>query len=243
MIRIIIAEDETDLRELFQECLGLLGYSVTGVGSALELFRELAISTYDVAIVDVGLPDQSGYDIAEVLSKRPDMGVIMLTARGTTEDRIRGFSAGADLYFVKPVDCRELGVAIQSLVRRLDGGEAPVAAAPAAAPTRQGATWTFDRTRWALLTPSGTVIDLTSAEMQLLEHLLRNPGATANRQDLLRALGYGGDDDEAGSRNMEAVIRRLRRKIESVSDDGKAPIQTVHGRGYLFSAPVSVISA
>ncbi|MBR9971089.1 response regulator transcription factor [Magnetospirillum sulfuroxidans] len=239
MTRIIIAEDEVDLLELLQECLNLLGFETVGVGSALALFRELATSSFDVAIIDVGLPDQSGYDIVEVLSKRPDMGVIMLTARGGTEDRIRGFASGADLYFVKPVDCRELGAAIHSLVRRLDGNEPTAEAAPPPPAKVAPAAWTFDRTRWILRTHDAIDIDLTSAEVMLLEKLLRQPGETASRQELLRALGY--EEDEAGNRNLEAIVRRLRRKVETVSG-GKAPIQTVHSRGYLFSAAISVIS-
>ncbi|MGE4281763.1 MAG: response regulator transcription factor [Magnetospirillum sp.] len=236
MTRIIIAEDEVDLLELLQECLSLLGFETVGVGSALALFRELATGSFDIAIVDVGLPDQSGYDIAEVLSKRPDMGVIMLTARGETEDRIRGFASGADLYFVKPVDCRELGAAIHSLRRRLEGGEASVEVAP----VRPGAAWTFDRTRWILRTDDAVDISLTSAEVAFLEGLLRHPGEMVSRRSLLEALGYA--EDEAGNRNLEAIVRRLRRKVESVAGN-KAPIQTVHSRGYLFSAAVTVISA
>ncbi|MCR6629887.1 MAG: response regulator transcription factor [Magnetospirillum sp.] len=236
MTRIILAEDEVDLREGLEECLTLLGFETVGVGSALELFQKLATDSFDVAVIDVGLPDQSGFDIASVLTRRPEMGVVILTALGGTEDRIRGFASGADLYFVKPVDCRELGAAIHSLRRRLENGRA----APAAIAAAPSGGWVFDRTRWALRTSGNVEIDLTSAEITLLERLLQHPGETATRQELLAALGY--EEDEAGNRNLEAIVRRLRRKIESVAG-GKAPIQTVHSRGYLFSAPVAVVVA
>lgn len=231
MIRIIIAEDDVDLREGLEECLSLQGLSVVGVGSALELFQRLAVEEFNIAIIDVGLPDQSGFDIAALLAKRRDMGVIMLTARGTTEDRIRGFSSGADLYFVKPVDCRELAAAIENLSRRVEPTP-PGSCAPQAA-------WVFDRVHWTLRTADVT-IDLTSAEIRLLDCILSRPGETMGRLELLTALGYG--QDEAGNRNLEAIVRRLRRKIE-MEARVKAPIQTVHSRGYLFSAPIAVVSA
>lgn len=235
LTRIIIVDDEIDLREGIEECLSLLGFEVVGVGSALEFFQRVATDSFDVAIVDVGLPDQNGFDIATVLTKRPEMGIILMTALGTTEDRIRGFASGADLYFVKPVDCRELGAAINSLRRRLEGGRGSAEAG--AVPS---GVWTFDRTRWALRAAGDMEIGLTSAEVTLLEELVRQPGETATRRDLLTALGY--DEDEAGNRNLEAIVRRLRRKIEGAAGM-KAPIQTVHSRGYLFSAPVAVIGA
>ncbi len=240
MTKIIIAEDDADLRESFQECLHLQGFDVTGAGSALEFFQAISTQDFDVAIIDAGLPDQSGFEIVKVLTRRPTMGVIMVTARGETEDRIRGFNSGSDLYFVKPVDCRELAAAITSLVRRLKGGAGPAADVPVSPPLagRAAGMWRFDRGNWTLGLSDGPSVNLTSAEVRLMETLLDQPGTTVSRQDLLSAQQY--EDDEAGHRNLEAVIRRLRRKIEGATG-GRAPIQTVHNRGYMFSAPVQIV--
>ena len=112
--RVIIVEDDQDLRESLVEFLNLAGHDVSGVGSGLEFYQAIAASSFAIAVVDVGLPDQCGYVITEYIRKNPAMGVIMLTARDAIEDRVRGYDAGADLYMVKPVDSRELGAAITS---------------------------------------------------------------------------------------------------------------------------------
>lgn len=234
MIRLIVVEDDTDLRETLEECLTLSGFAVDTAGSALAFFQKLATESYDIAIIDVGLPDQSGFDIAELLRKRPEIGIVMMTARGSTEDRIRGFSCGADLYFVKPVDCRELAAAAANLARRLNGGDGESRPDD----ERGGESWVFDRSGWVLQSGGGAEVALTSAEMRLMAGLLEHPGETVTRHGLMQAVGYA--DDDYGSRSLEALVRRLRRKIEAATGGG-APIKTVHARGYLFSAAIKVV--
>src|SRR3954454_2656076 len=99
--RVILVEDDADLRDSMEECLRLTGFATIGVGTALEFFRALATTEIDVAVIDVGLPDQDGFEIAALLRQRREIGVVMLTARGAPDDRIKGFHSGADLYFVK----------------------------------------------------------------------------------------------------------------------------------------------
>lgn len=117
-IRVIIVEDDRDLRESLVEYLSLDGHDVTGVGSALEFYQALASSTFMIAVMDIGLPDQCGYVMAEFVRRNTPMGIIILTARSSIEDRVNGYRAGGDLYLVKPVDCRELSAAITSLAER-----------------------------------------------------------------------------------------------------------------------------
>lgn len=230
-IRVIIVEDDLDLRESTVEYLTLAGYDVCGVGSCLEFYRALADSSFSIAVVDVGLPDQSGYVLTEYLRKNTTMGIIMLTARDAVEDRVRGYSSGADLYLVKPVDSRELAAAIASLsVRFRDRLPLPEQAA-------QSGTWQLVRNAWRLVPPSGAPILLTSKEMQFMECLALKAG-TVSRDTFLAALGYR--DDEYASRAMDSLVRRLRRKIE---EDLRLPppIKTVHGVGYCFTAPLVIL--
>ena len=89
--RVILVEDDADVRESMEEYLRLAGFTTVGVGTALEFFRTLVTTEIDVAVIDVGLPDQEGFEIAALLRQRREIGVVMLTARGASEDRIKGF--------------------------------------------------------------------------------------------------------------------------------------------------------
>ena len=230
-IRVIIVEDDRDLRESIVEFLTLAGHDACGVGSSLEFYRAIAESSFSIAVVDVGLPDQCGYILAEYIRKNTAMGVIILTARDAVEDRVRGYGAGADLYMVKPVDCRELAAAITNLAVRLRG-RLPLseyAAVPA--------SWQLVRQSWRLVPPAGAAVLLTAKEMQFMECFASNLGKPVLRDTFLAALGYR--DDEYASRAMDSLVRRLRRKIE---EDLRlpSPIKTVHSVGYCFTAPLII---
>jgi DNA-binding response OmpR family regulator len=231
IVRVIIVEDDRDLRESLVECLSLAGLDTRGVGSCLEFYRASAEAPFAVAVVDVGLPDQSGYVLAEYIRKNTAMGVIILTARDSVEERIQGYNCGADLYMTKPADSRELTAAITNLALRLRSR------APASGRARAPEAWHLVRQSWRLATPAGATILLTAKEMAFMASLAGNAGKPVMRADLLAALGYR--DDEYANRAMDSLVRRLRRKIE----DGlrlPAPIKTVHAVGYCFSAPIII---
>jgi len=230
-IRVILVEDNRDLRESLAEFLNLSGHDAAGVGSGLEFYRVLAESSFSIAVVDLGLPDQCGYVLVEYIRKNTAMGVIILTARGTVEDRIVGYDSGADLYMVKPVDGRELASAIANLAARL-GNRVPKGGV-----TPASDTWRLVRQSWRLLPPAGPAILLTAKEMQFMESLALEAGAAVRRDTLLVALGYR--DDEYANRAMDSLVRRLRRKVEEVASV-HPPIKTVHAVGYCFSAPIVV---
>ncbi len=116
--KIIFVEDDQDLRESIVQYLEDDGISMTAIGTAHEFISCLDSDTFDVAIIDVGLPDLSGYVLAEYARLKTDLGIIMLTARGKIEARVQGYLAGADLYLVKPVDMNELLAAITNLAKR-----------------------------------------------------------------------------------------------------------------------------
>ncbi len=230
-IRVIVVEDDPDLRESLVEGLTLSGHDTLGVGTGLEFYKALHEHSYSVAVLDVGLPDEDGYTLAEFARRKTAMGIIILTARGAIEERIRGYDSGADLYFVKPVDCRELAAAIGSLVLRQPAGTE--SASREGAPS--GGGWRLDGNAWAMVTPGGTAVALTAKEFEFLRCLAVSPGETVARQDLTERL-YGRYDEHT-SRSLDSLVRRLRAKFPE-SGGETLPIKTAHAIGYCFSAPL-----
>ncbi|HEY1723140.1 MAG TPA: response regulator transcription factor [Magnetospirillaceae bacterium] len=229
----LMVEDQSDLRAAIEAALSMFGIKVSGVGSAAEFRSNLRAHRFDLTIVDLGLPDSDGLSLVRELTETPDgPGVIILTAASETEDRIKGFASGADLYFTKPVDCRELAVAGIRLAQRLR--KAPSFDPPAASAQRATASWTLQPARWMLESPAGIAVNLTTKEMAFME-TLASANATVERSQILLRLGY--QDDDGGNRSLDALVRRLRIKAEEALEGG-LPIRTVHGIGYIFSAPL-----
>lgn len=246
-VRVVLIEDDTDLRDSLADLIGLAGFEVLTGGSALEFYQILASQPFEIAILDVGLPDQDGFSIVEHLKANHHRhGIIMLTARDGTEDRIQGFRRGADLYFTKPADGRELVAAITTLALRLRAMEHPApavtegdAARSAPSPRDQGGddatAWRLDQQLWALTAPTGLSVHLTAQEMRLLSRFLSAPDGVATRSALLGAIGKNPIETE--DRSLDAAIRRLRRKVEqTIGQD--LPLKTVPTKGYQFTAPL-----
>lgn len=231
MIKVILVEDDRDLREMLSDELSLEGLSVNSVGSSMAFYRELALNTFDVAILDVGLPDQSGLEIAAYIRQNMSMGIVMLTAYGAEEDRVAGYQAGADLYFVKPVDSCELVPAIKNLAQRL---QMSVSAEIQPAPCQD--VWTLNSQSWQLSSPQGDVVKLTTKEIHFLESLAEQGKEVVNRNDLLDSLGYS-VEGIYGNKAMDVMITRLRKKIrKTLAID--PPIKTVRAMGYTFTSPI-----
>lgn len=229
-IHILLVEDDTDCREGLVSYLTSFGFSVTGVGSCLECYAALPQSRFSVAILDVTLPDQSGFVLAEYLRANSSIKIIMLTAHDKVEDRVRGYTAGAYNYFVKPVEAQELLAAINSLV----AGDRQVH--PVNNPSGSE-TWYLYRQNWQLKTGDGTTIQLTSLELQFIEMLLGTSGHVVSRDLLLDSL-YERNDEHSG-RALDSLVRRLRAKISAAGKT--SPIKTAHAVGYCFSAPITCV--
>lgn len=229
-IRVIFVEDDPDLCDSLVEFMELSGMEAVGVNSGLEFYNCMAKKVFDVAVLDVGLPDQNGYVLAEYARRNYALGVIILTAHGEADDRLKGYESGADVYMVKPVDCRELAMAIRNLCSRLNS-----AAAQKAQP--DSSSWLLDNGSWTLRSPKGDTITLTAKELQFITILSREAGNMIRRQHLLGELGYG--DDEYANRAMDSLVRRLRRKIETATGT-PPPIKTAYTGGYSFAAPVVI---
>jgi DNA-binding response OmpR family regulator len=226
-MRIILVEGDARSRAVLDECLQREGFDVEAIGSPLEFYRSMATSSCDIAVVDADLAEGAGLDILSWLRGMGNIGIIALSTGNEARNRIACFESGADLHFTKPVDGEELVHGLRNLVRRLAlNGVAH--AAPVAS-----SDWFFDANHWRLQAPNGPSVKLSAVEAKFVRRLLTQTGTVVSRAELRAELGYG--DDVVGDKNLDAVIRRLRRKIDSATGS-PAPIQTVHGQGYLFSA-------
>ena len=231
VIRVLVVEDDNDLRESVVEYLGIAGFVASGAKNAAEFYNLVISDDWDVIVVDIGLPDQSGYVVVEYLRANTNIKVIILTARDAVEDRVRGYDCGADIYLIKPADCRELAAAINSLAHRQT-----IRAEPQ--PSAAGEVWGLARSTWSLLGPDGAVVSLTGKETQFLELLAVIPGSPVSRDHLLTKLYLR--HDEYTSRSLDSLVRRLRAKIMATTET-PIPIKTVHAVGYCFSARLKIV--
>ena len=184
--RILVVDDEPDLRALLSDYLGMQGYEVGAAADAAELDARLAEAPADVIVLDINMPGETGLEaLARLRAQGLRAGVILLTAAGTLGDRLAGLGDGADDYVVKPFEPRELLARIRAVLRRL---EAPGAtAAPASAPRRARAAHRpphFDTEARCLRGPDGAEIPLTAIEFDLLSVFARHPRQTLSRSRL-----------------------------------------------------------
>lgn len=243
MARIIVVEDEADLRDDLVDYLNRCGFQVSGAASGEELDALLRVQSADVIILDVNMPDEDGFSVAQRVRAVSQAAIIMLTARSGLIDRVIGLELGADVYLVKPVDFREVEAQVKALVRRLQKivGQAsapsprpPSSPAPSSLPDSKK-SWLFDDVEWRLLAPGGVAVSLTATEYKFLSLLVVAPGEAVTRQDI--ALALTGRDWDPYSRSIDSLVRRLRIKVEEHT--GVAlPVQAVHGVGYAFVGAV-----
>jgi DNA-binding response OmpR family regulator len=228
MHRILVVDDDADLAEMVAEYLRPDGFAVDLVHDGADP-RAAAPSGYDLVVLDVMLPNRSGFEILKAIRRTSSVPVILLTARDGETDRVVGLELGADDYVPKPFNPRELAARVRAVLRRTERAEP--AAAPPSPELRAGDVVLNPAARVALR--AGQPLDLTSAEFALLECLLRRVGAPVSR-DALAAAALGRQHGGAGlDRNVDTLVSKLRRKLGS--DD---PIRTVRNVGYLYAAPL-----
>ena len=218
---VLVVEDERKLRDFIRSYLENAGFTVLSTGSGAEALTMAAAAAPDLVVLDLGLPDVPGETVARELRATARMPILMLTAKSSEEDRIRGLELGADDYVTKPFSPRELVLRVQAILRR--GG--PPAAAVA---SYGGGELVIDEPRRAV-TVRGSQAELTPTEWGVLVALATVPGRVYSRFELInRVRGY---EFEGYERTIDSHVKNLRRKIE---DDPGNPrvIQTVLGGGY-----------
>jgi two-component system phosphate regulon response regulator OmpR len=219
---ILVVDDDNRLRDLLRKYLADNGFRVSAAADASEARKTLAAFDFDLMVLDLMMPGETGLELARSLQKERRVPILMLTAMGESADRIAGLETGADDYLTKPFEPRELLLRINSILRRIN--EMPQAA-PVVAKEIAFGPFRFDLARGELKRGEER-IKLTDAERGLLAALARNPGATLSREELARLTGPGNN-----ARTIDVQVTRLRRKIEP---DAKFPryLQTARGRGY-----------
>ena len=222
---LLVVDDDARLRALLQRYLAEQGFRVSAAADAAVARAQLAAMAFDLVVLDVMMPGESGLDLVEALRRAGnEVPVLMLTARGAPDDRVAGFEHGADDYLAKPFDPRELALRIRTILRRAAPAPAPVLAQ---APVQLGSRW-FDLERCELRGPEGT-IRLTGGEAALLAALARRAGEVLSREEIAAALGT----PEAGERAIDVQVTRLRRKIEPEPREPRF-LHTVRHRGYVL---------
>jgi len=224
-LRVAIVEDEERFREaVLVPGLCDFGFDVLGVGSAGELYKSMLSRQFDIIVLDIGLPDDSGLNIVRHIRQlNTKIGLIMLTASIERQDQIQALSEGADMYLPKPIDVDVLAVTLRSLARRLSA----TSEAPPVAPGE----WHLDPTGWCLVAPNGTIFALTSSERSIVNALMEADGSPVTREALIESLGE--DPLVFDHHRLDMIVYRLRRKL-SDSDCGQNPLLTSRGAGYLF---------
>jgi two-component system phosphate regulon response regulator OmpR len=215
---ILVVDDDGRLRELLERYLSENSFRVTTATDAGNARAKLRSLAFDLIVLDVMMPGEDGMALTASLRRTSDVPILLLTAMGEPEDRIRGLEHGADDYLTKPFEPRELLLRIRTILKRAPRPEPP-STEILLGPHR------FDMEREALYNGADPV-PLTSAEARLLKALAARPGVTMSREDLTEATGL-----QASSRVVDVQVTRLRRKIEP---NPKTPryLQTVRGQGY-----------
>ena len=221
---ILVVEDEPPIAETIVYALQTEGFAVlwkTTGRDALAVMQEQVVA---LVVLDVGLPDMSGFDVCREIQRRGPVPVIFLTARSSEVDRIVGLELGADDYLAKPFSPRELTARVRAVLRR-SRGPAPVAPVPGG--------WSHDAAR-CRISYAGRVLELTRNEYRLLAALLAAPGRVFSRDQLMTAAWD--DPGAALDRTVDAHIKMLRAKLRAAAPEAD-PIVTHRGLGYSLREP------
>lgn len=226
--KILIVEDEEKISDIVRLYLEREGYSVKLAADGASALRFLK-DKYDLAILDLMLPDMDGEAVCSAIREFSDIPIIMLTAKSSEDDRVAGLGLGADDYVIKPFSPRELVARVKAQLRRNRSSEKK--------------TMSFNKGLLIMKTDSmevlknGKVIPLTATEFRILLHMAERPQMVFSRAQLVNLVqGY---DFEGYDRVIDAHIKNIRQKIE---DDSHRPlfIKTVHGAGYKFIGGLDV---
>jgi two-component system phosphate regulon response regulator OmpR len=224
---LLIVDDDERIRSLLQKFLIRNGFLVSAARDAGHAERILSGLDFDLIVLDVMMPGEDGVSFCRRLRDTRDVPVLLLTAKGETEDRIKGLEAGADDYLAKPFEPKELLLRINSILRRVPPSE-PANVAPKVLSLgalrydiEKGVMWKGD-----------SAVRLTATEAQLMRIFSACPGEALSRNQLVEKLGRDGGQSQ--ERAVDVQITRLRRKLEV---DPKQPryLQTVRGAGYLLA--------
>ncbi|MCQ2461383.1 MAG: response regulator transcription factor [Clostridia bacterium] len=228
MKKILVAEDESAIREFIVINLKRGGYTVTEAGNGLEAIQayDAANGDFDVVLLDIMMPEMDGFEVCKRLrEKSSSLGIIMLTAKTEEMDKVTGLLVGADDYVTKPFSPAELMARVDSVHRRVVMNAGGNATAPSVIELGEFVLDIRART----LTKNGELVDLTQVEFQIMEYFFKNPAAALSRTDILKEVW--GESYYGEEKIVDVNIRRLRIKIEETPSNPRH-LTTVWGLGY-----------
>lgn len=219
---ILLVEDEASIAETVVYALQTEGFSPLWKTTGRDALAALRAQPVALVVLDIGLPDMSGFDVCREIRRKHEVPVVFLTARSDEVDRIVGLELGADDYVAKPFSPRELTARIRAVLRRSNSGNAPPS------PVKPASTWQHDEAR-CRITYCGRPLELTRNEYRLLGALLAQPGRVFSRDQLMEAAWY--DPGAALDRTVDAHVKSVRAKLRVIAPAAD-PIVTHRGLGY-----------
>lgn len=231
--RLLIVDDDRDLREDLKQYLTIEGYDVTEAENASAARRALHAEEPDLILLDIMMPGEDGISLCRSLARSKPIPTIFVSARSDDIDRIVGLEVGADDYVSKPYNPRELLARIKSVLRRATGGS--LLKGEEVTNLFEFDRWVLDLARRRLTRDDGVLISLSATEFQLLKVFLSRPNIVLSRDRILELTRIEGE--EVFDRSVDSQISRFRRKLEIDPKDPQL-IQTVWGGGYMFAAEV-----
>jgi DNA-binding response OmpR family regulator len=228
--RILIIDDDAELCALVGRFLNGEGFAVDRAEDGSQGIERALSGSYALIMLDVMMPDLSGFDVLRRIRASSRTPVLMLTARGDTHDRVHGLELGADDYLPKPYDPSELAARIRAILRR---SESPPGS-PASAPLAVDDIELIASTR--TVTRDGKPVEVTAVEFDLLEALMKVAGTVVRREDLVRTVL--GRELSPFDRSIDTHVCNLRKKIGRLKD-GTDRIRGIRGTGYLYAKSVS----
>ncbi len=233
-IGVLIVEDDRLLRQSVADYLRQRGIYVSEAESGAS-FRSLFNHRFhDVLVVDVNLPDISGFELAARARQESDAGIIILSARSGRDDRVSGYGNGADIYLTKPVDCEELTLAIANLAKRRR--VSTLSSTPSMG-QKGSSTLTLERQRQTLRTPDGVRLKLSARETAFLEYVAARPNTVVSRAEIAEI--FGEDKSSPTSRLADVALARLRGRLRKAGME--LPLQAVRNAGYRLLSPLDVV--
>ncbi|WP_417820041.1 response regulator transcription factor [Terasakiella sp.] len=240
---ILIVEDDPVVADVVAACLEDAEFETTITSSGQAALNIISDTHVDLCVVDLGLPDMDGLSLTREIKSRTSIGIMILSGRGDTTERIIGLEVGADDYLGKPFEPRELLARVRSIIRRTQPSSAQTTTQTTVSSGAQRSDmsfifdgWKVDLASLEITGPDGMQPQLSNSEFNLLQAFIEHPNRILSRDQLLDLVH--GDNTPAFDRSIDVQITRLRKKIES---DPKAPkfIKTVRNRGYMFTAKVT----